>query len=178
MGNTQEQVKLEYRNLMDTMTQINHQAFARTIWDDPSKAISLHSFWAMIEHEHKGKNPEIAKQAALEQRGIEAIMLKMRTLNAGFYNVDSSTYLDSRVEDITEEIEDTTTVDEILPETTVEETIVEGGKTVSLFNGKDMGDKPTHEDVSKAVKALLIEDKENDSLALAKQYFGTGNYTP
>jgi hypothetical protein len=180
--NTAEILKTQKLNLneLKQMSDINHQAFARTIWDDPQKAITIHEFWVKFSHD---KSPEVKHIAELEMRRIEAIILAMTTTNAKFYGTNALAYVDTV--GVTVESVDDATIEEILPE---KEVIVDaktdiidkekGGKTVSLFNGKDMGDKPDQQDVSKAAKQLLAEDREEDAIALAKQYLGTGNYTP
>ena len=177
--------KLEYQDQMDTMTKINHQAFANTVWDDPQKAITIHEFWKTFSH---GKSKEIQRIAQLEMRRIEATLQAMTDINVGFYGVKASAYVDT-VGVIVESADDAS-IEEIMPDSEIvvdAETDIsaeakkqeeEGGKTLSLFNGKDMGEKPNQVDVSKAVKQLLADSREEDALALAKQYLGTGNYTP
>ena len=170
---------------MDMMTKLNHNAFARTVWDDPEKAVKLHAFWQTFSH---GKSPEIQRIAQLEMRRLEAAMIKMTDINCGFYGVQASAYIDT-VGVIAESV-DNASIEDILPETEESEVVVdaetnlsepkeeETGKTVSLFNGKEMGEKPNQVDLSKAAKQLLTDGKEEDAIALAKQYLGTGNYTP
>ena len=176
--------KLEYQTQMDAMTKINHQAFANTVWDDPQKAITIHEFWKTFSH---GKSEEIQQIAQLEMRRIEAILQRMTDINQGFYGVDASAYVDA-IGVIAKNVDDAS-IEEILPEAEAEVVVnaetdlsepkeEKTGKTVSLFNGQDMGEKPNQVDLSKAAKQLLADGKEEDAIALAKQYLGTGKYTP
>lgn len=184
--NTAENHKYSEQDVKELkqMSDINHQAFANTIWDDPQKAITIHKFWETFSHD---KSNEVKHVAELEMRRIETILLEMTTTNEKFYGTHASAYIDAigvKPKDI-----DDKGIEEVLPKTEsktvvdVETSVVEeqqekGVKTVSLFNGQDMGDKPNQQDISKAAKQLLADDREEDAIALAKQYLGTGNYTP
>lgn len=177
MSNTVK--KLEHEEQMNAMTKLNHQAFANTIWDDPRKGMELHAFWKAFAHNADGDASIVAEH---EMRRIEAVLLKMTDINSGFYSANTSSYVDivgvklDKTTDVaveTEVVVDSET--DLTPEVEVEE---ESGKKVSLFTGTDMGDKPNHVDISNAAKKLLSEGKEEDALALAKQYFGTGNFSP
>jgi hypothetical protein len=171
MNNTQKKIELEHQDRMQSMTSINHQAFARTIWDSPKKAKDYYEFWHTVKHNAE-PDSSLANQAELGMATAMAIMVEMGTLNAGFYSAKVASQLDS-VNNIPIVVkEDTTTVEEIIPD------VKDDKKTVPLYKGDDLGDKPTHEEISKAVKALLSENKEEDALALARKYFGTGNFTP
>jgi len=186
MKNNTAEKQLEHQDQMDLMTKINHQAFANTVWDDPQKAITIHEFWKTFSH---GKSDEIKHIAQLEMRRCEAIIQKMTDINQGFYGANATAYVDTV--GVETELVDDKGIEEVLPtkesddkseavvdaETNVAEE-EESGKTVSLFNGEDMGDKPNQVDVSKSAKKLLADGREEDAVALAKQYLGTGNYTP
>jgi len=163
-------LKIEHEEQMTQMNSISPEGLARTIWDDPAKAMTLHKFWEQVASGNK--NP-IGDMAKLEMRRIEAIMLKMTDINSGFYGSRAQAYLDSYSTQIVDVEEDTSKIEEILPVTSEED-----AKKVSLFSGKEMGDKPEQMVVSAAAKKLLSEGKKDDAIALAKQYFGTGNYTP
>jgi len=167
MNNTAE--KLEYQAQMEDMLGLSKQAFARTIWDDPEKAKSLWGFWKAFAHEYS-ENVDRKTMAQMEMRRIEAIMLKMTDINTGFYGTKASSYIN--------DVDSTATdIEEILPESNESES-EEQGKVVPLHKVKDLGDKPLQADISQAARELLAEGKEEDALALARQYLGKGNYTP
>ena len=173
--------KLEYHEQMSKMVELNAQAFANTVWDDPEKAIKLHKFWKDFSHDASEEGKVFAK---FEMTRIEATLIQMTTINVGFYGSKLAEHLD-RVGLKPKPTKDDS-IEDILPETDVvvnaetdlTEQKEEGGKILSLFNGEDMGDKPDQDNVSKAAKQLLVADREEDAIALAKQYLGTGNYTP
>ena len=170
--------KLEHQEQMEPMVKLSQQAFARTIWDDPEKAIKMHEFWKNFSID---KSDDVKAFAELEMKRIEATLVQMTTINVGFYGSKYIEYLD-RI-GLKPELTEGDSIEDILPETKEEvvnaETDLkpkeEGGKTLSLFNGQDMGEKPDQMNISKAAKQLLAADKEEDAIALAKQYLGTGH---
>lgn len=180
MKNTAE--KLEYQEQMNAMTKLNQQAFARTIWDDPQKVITIHTFWQTFAH---GKTGNVRTIAELEMRRLEAILLKMTDINQGFYGANASAHVDTIGVNADNNVQETDDdIETIIPnakevvvgaETNLKE---EDDKGRSLFNGKAMGDMPNQADLSKAAKELLIKGEEENAFALAKQYFGNGKYTP
>ena len=139
----------------------NTDLLASLAFRNTDDIISAIGYW-----EKRLNNASISEKQLIEIEisRLESILTKKTELSMDLYGVEVSTISEKEPAR--------------MQKTEESEISEKESKVVSLFDGKELQDKPNLKDLSLSVRKVLKEKGYEEAKALATQYLSTGNYTP